>query len=192
MAGRSALKLEIGYCVPWLAILFQNGKRTAGFPFASFRILIFYKETFHFSPRNLRIEDFADPNRRLADLWALAHTDSKMAMPFLPTANKVRGFSLSFQNGKCFERFPSVSFYILIFLSENCLQTFSASLSAVFSRHSLTQFSNLSFLSTCGPAKRVCPPPTSNFLPRTYLLCPSKTSYHKESILAVRGFYLLI
>ena len=33
MAGRSALKLEIGYCVPWLAILFQNGKRAACFPF---------------------------------------------------------------------------------------------------------------------------------------------------------------
>ena len=44
--------------------------RFANFPFDSFRILIFYKETFHFSPRNLRIEDFADPSRRLADLWS--------------------------------------------------------------------------------------------------------------------------
>ena len=42
--------------------------RFANFPFDSFRILIFYKETFHFSPRNLRIEDVADSSRRLADL----------------------------------------------------------------------------------------------------------------------------
>ena len=62
-------------------------------------------------------------------------------------------FILSFQNGKCFERFPSVSFYILIFLSENCLQKFRTSLSAVFSRHSYTQFSNLSFL----PIKNLLP-----------------------------------
>ena len=46
----------------------QNGKRAVCFPFTSFRILVFYNETFHLPPRNLRIEDFADPSRRLADL----------------------------------------------------------------------------------------------------------------------------
>ena len=98
--------------------------RFASYPLVSFCILIFYKETFHFSPRNLRIEDFADPSRRLAEkgqgivlsacksimffIWqagllkslikgiranfrVLIHTDSKMAMPFLPTANNVCG-----------------------------------------------------------------------------------------------------
>ena len=48
----------------------QNGKRAVCFPFTSFRILVFYNETFHLPPRNLRIEDFADPSRRLADLWS--------------------------------------------------------------------------------------------------------------------------
>ena len=47
-----------------------RGRTSAYFPFASFRILAFYKETFHLPPRNLRIEDFADPSRRLADLWS--------------------------------------------------------------------------------------------------------------------------
>ena len=75
----------------WNCTIIQLEAHQSCFPFASFRILIVYKETFHFSPRNLRIEDFADPSRRLADLWALAHTDSKMAMPFLPTANNVCG-----------------------------------------------------------------------------------------------------
>ena len=37
-----------------------RGRTSACFPFASFCILAFYKKTFHSSPRNLRIEDFAD------------------------------------------------------------------------------------------------------------------------------------
>ena len=53
---------------------------------------------------------------------------------------------LSLQNGKRFAFFSLWSFCILIFSSENCLQKFRTSLSAVFSRHSYTQFSNLSFL----------------------------------------------
>ena len=39
--------------------------RSACFPFARFRILVFYKETFHFPPRNLRIEDFTDSKQSL-------------------------------------------------------------------------------------------------------------------------------
>ena len=42
-----------------------RGRTSACFPFASFRILIVYKETFHFSPRNLRIEDFTDSKQSL-------------------------------------------------------------------------------------------------------------------------------
>ena len=76
----------------WSPFLSRKELRFANFPFDSFRILIFYKETFHFSPRNLRIEDFADSSRRLADLWTLCvYTGSKMARPFLPTANNVCG-----------------------------------------------------------------------------------------------------
>ena len=45
MAGRSALKLETGYCVSYLDIVFQNGKRAVCFPFLSFCILAFYQNT---------------------------------------------------------------------------------------------------------------------------------------------------
>ena len=94
--------------------------RFANFPFASFRIIIFYKETFHFSLRNLRIEDFAD--------------------------SKLRPLSFLSRTGNVLQALRLWNFCVLIFSYENCLQKFSASSSAVFSRHSLTQFSNLSFL----------------------------------------------
>ena len=115
--------------------------RFASYPLVSFCILIFYKETFHFSPRNLRIEDFADPSRRLAEkgqgivlsacksimffIWqagllkslikgiranfrVLIHTDSKMAMPFLPTANNVCGLYPISPERETFRIFPFV------------------------------------------------------------------------------------
>ena len=44
MAGGSAVKLEIGYCAPWLAIVLQRGKRMACFSSYSFCILVFYAE----------------------------------------------------------------------------------------------------------------------------------------------------
>ena len=94
--------------------------RFANFPFASFRSIIFYKETFHFSSRNLRIEDFAD--------------------------SKLRPLSFLSRTGNLLQALRLWNFCVLIFLYENCLQKFSASSSAVFSRHSLTQFSNRSFL----------------------------------------------
>ena len=43
MAVRSALKLETGYCVSYLDIAFQNGKRAASFPFAELLHTCFFK-----------------------------------------------------------------------------------------------------------------------------------------------------
>ena len=62
--------------------------------------------------------------------------------------SKQRSRPLSFLSrmGKVLQALRLWKFCVLIFSYENCLQKFSASSSAVFSRHSLTQFSNLSFL----------------------------------------------
>ena len=65
------------------------------------------------------------------------HTDSEQ---------RLRPLSFLSRTGNLLQALRSCNFCVLIFSSENCLQKFSASLSAVFSRHSLTQFSNLSFL----------------------------------------------
>ena len=65
---------------------------------------------------------------------------------FADSKQRLRPLSFLFRTGNLLQALRLWNFCILIFSYENCLQKFSASLSAVFSRHSLTQFSNLSFL----------------------------------------------
>ena len=74
------------------------------------------------------------------------------------------------RTGNVLQAIRSWNFCVLIFLYENCLQKFSASSSAVFSRHSLTQFSNLSFLIRLqiGFANLPLQPLASNLLPVFY------------------------
>ena len=70
----------------------------------SFRMLAFLKKHSASLLQSAKIARSRESVRILADLWALAHTDPRMAMPFLPTANKVRGFTvpLSLQKGAAF------------------------------------------------------------------------------------------
>ena len=65
---------------------------------------------------------------------------------FADSEQRLRPLSFLSRTGNLLQALRSCNFCVLIFSSENCLQKFSASSSAVFSRHSLTQFSNLSFL----------------------------------------------
>ena len=65
---------------------------------------------------------------------------------FADSKQRSRPLSFLSRMGKVLQALRLWNFCVLIFSYENCLQKFSASSSAVFSRHSLTQFSNLSFL----------------------------------------------
>ena len=160
MVSRSVLKLDKGKNADYLVTI--NPEHQQAFPssnilriayhiwiqpsrkelrFASFPLMqlfllvlfIFYKKTFRFTPaicKDCTVSRIQPGFLPTYEPWLIPTCESSNSHRQQTT---FAAFPLSLQNGKCFESFPSVSFRILIFLSENCLQKFSASLYAFFS-----------------------------------------------------------
>ena len=177
----------------WSALSLQNGKLAAGFLFVQLlssypflRRLSALLLQSHWVARSRESDKIlADSNpagicRPMNPQDPHRQQITFAAFPFLSRTGNVSHFSLC-------AAFAFLSFHLRT-ASRSLAHHYLLFFPVIYLLNSLICL----FLSTCGPAKRVCPPPTSNLLPRTYLLCPSKTSYHKESTLAVRGFYLLI
>ena len=119
MAGRSALKLKIGYCVPWLAILFQRGKRAACFSLAKLwhscccwasahqsYFPLFQHIAINYPPTS-SVHLTADRPTMHRKFWRISSFMELWAM------KRIR--SLHFRKELRFANFPFVSFYILSF-----------------------------------------------------------------------------
>ena len=109
----------IGYPIPERETCCRLSVRAT---FVSFSL---FKKTFHFIPAGICRP--VNPCR--------IHTDSE------PCSS--RPLSFLSRMGKVLRALRLWNFCVLIFSYENCLQKFSTSSSAVFSRHPLTQFSPL-------------------------------------------------